>query len=218
MRNHRRRYPCLVAAALAVVFLWSGVGSGQQSATVSPPGPRLNKVIDLLEKGKPAFGIFNGNFGVRTAMSLSRSDLDYVLIDMEHRPLNVEQLQIFLMAMTDKQAIVRKGSLQPNVVPLVRIPQYGRENLMFIVKQVLDVGVFGIMFPHIDTADQARKAVQASRYPTTSPGRSVGIRTCSTYARKLGLSIGPSKTAGALIPSNRSAAMTVCVCQWLHGV
>jgi hypothetical protein len=48
---------------------------------------------------------------------------------------------------------------------------------------------------------------------TTSPGCSVGTSTCSTYARKLGLSIGPSKTAGAVRPSRRSAAMTVCVCQ-----
>ena len=53
---------------------------------------------------------------------------------------------------------------------------------------------------------------------TMSPGRSVGTRTCSTYAWKLGLSMGPSNTAGALTPSSRRAAMTVCACQWLQGV
>ena len=53
---------------------------------------------------------------------------------------------------------------------------------------------------------------------TTSPGCSVGTRTCSTYARKVGLSIGPSKTAGAVRPSTRKAATTVWVCQWPHGV
>jgi hypothetical protein len=31
--------------------------------------------------------------------------------------------------------------------------------------------------------------------------------------RKLALSIGPSKTAGAVSASGRKAAMTVCVCQ-----
>jgi len=51
-----------------------------------------------------------------------------------------------------------------------------------------------------------------------TPGRNVGSRTCSTYARKVGLSIGPSKTAGAVSPSRRKPAITVCVCQWLHGV
>jgi hypothetical protein len=32
------------------------------------------------------------------------------------------------------------------------------------------------------------------------------------------MSIGPSKTAGAVGPSTRSAATTVCVCQWPHDV
>ncbi len=163
MLRHAHRTVGLVA--LVAIALVGSVGSGQQPSTAAPPAAHLNKVIDLLQQGKPAFGIFNGNFGVRTAMALSRSNLDYILIDMEHGPLNVEELQIFLMGMTDKQAILRKGNLQPDVVPFVRIPQYGRESLMFIVKQVLDVGVFGIMFPHIDTADQARIAVQSSRYP-----------------------------------------------------
>lgn len=165
MLNHGRRYLRLLAAVVAVVLLSTSAGSGQQPAGSSPAGPRLNKVIELFQQGKPAFGIFNGNFAVRTAMTLARSDLDYILIDMEHAPFDVEQLQIFLMGMTDKQAIARKGNLQPNVVPFIRIPQNGRENLMFIVKQVLDVGVFGIMFPHTDTAEQARAAVQAARYP-----------------------------------------------------
>ncbi len=35
---------------------------------------------------------------------------------------------------------------------------------------------------------------------TTSPGRSVGTRTCSTYASNVGLSIGPSNTASARQP------------------
>ena len=48
---------------------------------------------------------------------------------------------------------------------------------------------------------------------TTSPGCNVGTRTCSTYARKLTASIGPSKTAGALTPSTRNAAITVWVSQ-----
>ena len=52
---------------------------------------------------------------------------------------------------------------------------------------------------------------------TTSPGRSVGTRTCSTYARNVTLSIGPSKTAVAVSSVGRSAATTVCVCQWPQG-
>lgn len=48
---------------------------------------------------------------------------------------------------------------------------------------------------------------------TTSPGRSVGTNTWSTYARKVGVSMGPSNTAVAVTPSTRNPATTVWVCQ-----
>ena len=35
-----------------------------------------------------------------------------------------------------------------------------------MAKQVLDVGVYGIIFPHISTADEAWNAVRACRYPS----------------------------------------------------
>jgi 2-keto-3-deoxy-L-rhamnonate aldolase RhmA len=35
----------------------------------------------------------------------------------------------------------------------------------WIAKQVLDIGVYGIIFPHISTVDEARNAVSACRYP-----------------------------------------------------
>ncbi len=50
---------------------------------------------------------------------------------------------------------------------------------------------------------------------TTSPRRNVRTGTCSTYARNVTPSMGPSNTAVAV---RRPAATTVCVCQWLHGV
>ncbi|MCX6549776.1 MAG: aldolase/citrate lyase family protein, partial [Acidobacteria bacterium] len=99
------------------------------------------------------------------AQTLARTDLDFLLIDMEHTPYDAGQLQVFLLGLTDKQTILKKGNLQPNVVPFVRVPQYGDENLPLIIKQVLDVGVFGIMFPHVNTAAQALAAVQSCRYP-----------------------------------------------------
>lgn len=152
-----------VLTIVVLAFAPSKAGSGQQPA--APDGPRLNRTIELFEQGKPAFGTFVQNFSVRTAMSVARSGLDYILVDMEHAPYDVAQLQTFLMAMTDKQNIIKKGNLQMDVTPMVRIPQYGREELGFIVKQVLDVGAFGLMFPHIDNPEQAKMAVSVSRYP-----------------------------------------------------
>jgi 4-hydroxy-2-oxoheptanedioate aldolase len=47
----------------------------------------------------------------------------------------------------------------------VRIPPNGGENSQWIAKQVLDIGVYGIVWPHVSTLDDARNAVQACRYP-----------------------------------------------------
>jgi 4-hydroxy-2-oxoheptanedioate aldolase len=51
------------------------------------------------------------------------------------------------------------------VVPLVRIPPNAREGNQWIIKQSLDAGVYGLVVPHLDTVEQARAAVVASRYP-----------------------------------------------------
>jgi 4-hydroxy-2-oxoheptanedioate aldolase len=126
---------------------------------------RLNRVIELMEAKKPALGIFSFNHSVRMGASVGGSRLDFVIIDLEHGPYDVSALQNYLLGMIDKRQILRKGNLQPNVVPLVRVPAAGREQLLFVIKQVLDLGVFGLVVPHVDTAEDALAAVRASRYP-----------------------------------------------------
>ena len=126
---------------------------------------RLNHTIEILEQGGAAFGIFSGDRSLSNARALARSELDYVFIDMEHGPFDVETLQKFLMGMTDKSRISRTGSLKMNTTPIVRIPVNGREMNQFIAKQVLDTGVFGVMFPMINNRQQAENAIASSRFP-----------------------------------------------------
>jgi len=88
------------------------------------------------------------------------------MIDMEHAPFDIERLRLFLLGMTNKRSIMEKGNLQPDVVPFVRIPAAsGSEELIAQAKQVLDVGVYGIMYPAIQNRAQAELAVRATRYP-----------------------------------------------------
>ncbi|MBM88677.1 MAG: aldolase [Gammaproteobacteria bacterium] len=127
---------------------------------------RLNKLIELFENDQPGFGVLSFNYSLDNARSLSTSGLDFVFIDMEHAPFDVERLREFLLGMTNKRSILEKGTLQPDVVPFVRIPAAGgAEELIAQAKQVLDVGVFGIFFPAIHTREQAELAVRATRYP-----------------------------------------------------
>ena len=126
---------------------------------------RLNRTIETLEEGLPVFGLFTANLSQQNARALATSDLDFIFIDMEHSPFDMETLRTFLLGMIDAARIVEKGSPQMDVTPLVRIPQYGREKLQFLVKQVLDLGGFGIVFPFISTKEEALNAVASMRYP-----------------------------------------------------
>jgi 4-hydroxy-2-oxoheptanedioate aldolase len=128
-------------------------------------GVRLNRTIELLEAGRPTFGVLSSDYSIANAQTIARSDLDFIIIDMEHFPFNVETLQQFLLAMTDKRLIQQKGNLQMNVTPFVRVPATGAGEALYQAKQVLDVGVFGVMFPSIDTREEAEAAVGATRYP-----------------------------------------------------
>ena len=150
----------IVVASFALALLVNSPGTVSQETEM-----RLNKAIALLENDEPAFGLLSFDYSLNNARSLSRSGLDFIIIDMEHAPFDVERIREFLLGMTDKRAILEKGSLQPNVVPFVRIPASGGEDVLSQVKQALDVGAFGIMFPSVNNADQAEMAIRASRYP-----------------------------------------------------
>ena len=136
------------------------------TALAQTDGTRINGLIELFENDEPAFGLLSFDYSLNNARSMASSGLDFVFIDMEHAPFDVERLRLFLLGMTNKRSIMEKGNLRPDVVPLVRIPAAGgAEELIAQAKQVLDVGVFGIFFPAIHTREQTELAVRATRYP-----------------------------------------------------
>jgi 4-hydroxy-2-oxoheptanedioate aldolase len=139
---------------------------GTPQAVLAQEGTRLNKLIELFENDQSAFGVLSFDYSLNNARAMATSGLDFVFIDMEHAPFDVERLRLFLLGMTNKRAINESGTLQPDVVPFVRIPAAGgAEELIAQAKQVLDVGVFGIFFPAIHTREDAELAVRATRYP-----------------------------------------------------
>ena len=136
------------------------------SLAMSASAQRLNKLIELFENDQPAFGVLSFDYSLNNARAMASSGLDFLFIDMEHAPFDIERLRLFLLGMTDKRSIIEKGNLQPDGVPLIRIPAAGgAEELIAQAKQVLDVGVFGIFFPAVHTREQAELAVRATRYP-----------------------------------------------------
>ncbi|MBR9989065.1 MAG: aldolase [Gemmatimonadetes bacterium] len=126
---------------------------------------RLNRTIETLESDAAVFGLFTANLSQQNARALATSDLDFLFIDMEHSPFDVETLRTFLLGMLNVRQVAERGNPQMAVTPLVRIPANGRNDFDHIVKQVLDVGAFGVVFPFIESAEQAERAVRAMRYP-----------------------------------------------------
>ena len=127
--------------------------------------PRLNGIIKQLEAGNTAVTIFSAPEPA-AAVSLATSAYDGVIYEMEHNPFETKGLRDTLQFMLNRGQIVSGGTLAPQVTPIVRIPPNGSEKNQFLAKQVLDVGVYGIIFPHISTVDEAWNAVRACRYPS----------------------------------------------------
>ena len=126
--------------------------------------PRLNGVIRALEAGKHAFTCFSPT-EVDSALALTTAKYDGVVYEMEHNPYDIRALRDCLQYMLNRRQLVQGGTLAPAVTPMVRIPPNGGEQAQWQAKQVLDLGAYGIIWPHISTVDEAHNAVASCRYP-----------------------------------------------------
>jgi 2-keto-3-deoxy-L-rhamnonate aldolase RhmA len=99
------------------------------------------------------------------AEAISLLPLDWVVIDMEHAPLDIQTVELLLIAL--------RGS---HVVPIVRVPWTDP----VYVKRALDVGSQGILYPLVSSRKDAELAVAATRYPPKGI-RGVGPRRATLY-------------------------------------
>jgi 4-hydroxy-2-oxoheptanedioate aldolase len=128
---------------------------------------RLNGAIAALEQGTPAFVTFSPS-EIGQAQAVADAKYDGVVFEMEHGPYDIRVLRDCLQYMLNRKQILQSGSLAPAVTPFVRIPPNGGEHSQWIAKQVLDSGVYGVVWPHVSTVEDARNAVVACRYPRPS--------------------------------------------------
>lgn len=126
--------------------------------------PRLNGLIRALESGHHAFALF-APFEVDVAVSLQLSSYDGVIFEGEHVGWDILSLRNSLQFLLNRAQILKIGSPAPSITPIARIPANGCEKNQFLAKQALDIGCYGIMWPHISTVEEAYNAVAACRYP-----------------------------------------------------
>ena len=131
---------------------------------------RLNGIIRAWEAGKPAFSCF-AKLDRESAREMSVSPYDGIIFEMEHNPYDIASLGDALQYMLNRKQIAASGSVAPGVTPLARIPANGVEMNQAFAKQTLDRGVYGVIWPHVSTVEQAYNAVASCRYgrPKSEP-------------------------------------------------
>lgn len=126
--------------------------------------PRLNGIIRALDVGQHAFSLF-APFEIDVAIALQNSKYDGVCFEGEHVGWDIRALRDSLQFLLNRAQILRSGCAAPSVTPFARIPANGVEKNQFFAKQALDLGCYGIMWPHVSTAEEAYNSVSACRYP-----------------------------------------------------
>ena len=129
-----------------------------------PELPRLNGVIRALEQGQPALTSFSPA-EIDAALAMSTAKYDGIVFEMEHNPWDARALRDCLQYLLNRRQIAQSASLAPAVTPMVRIPPNGGEQNQWLAKQALDLGAYGIVWPHVSTVEQAYNAVASCRYP-----------------------------------------------------
>lgn len=125
---------------------------------------RLNGMIRALEAGQHAFALF-APCELEVAVALQASAYDGVVFEGEHVGWDIRALRDALQFMLNRAQILKQGTPAPALTPMARIPANGVEKNQFFAKQALDLGCYGIMWPHISTVEEAYNAVSACRYP-----------------------------------------------------
>ena len=100
--------------------------------------------------GKQLIGCWCSLANPITTEILGLAGFDWLLLDGEHSPNDVASFIPQLMALKDSVS-----------APVVRPPW----NDTVVIKRLLDAGFHNFLIPFVETADDARRAVSATRYP-----------------------------------------------------
>ncbi|HZZ27715.1 MAG TPA: aldolase/citrate lyase family protein [Pirellulales bacterium] len=119
---------------------------------------KTNPIKKKLKSGQPTFGTWLSLGDLYAARVMARLGWDWLTLDMEHQPIDWSQAAAIFGAIADA-----------GCVPLARVP----EGNHFLIKRALDSGAWGIVAPMINTVEQARDVIAATKYPPVG-NRSLG--------------------------------------------
>ena len=110
---------------------------------------RTNKVKAKMDQGQKVIGSFFTMGSVPVLEILSMAGLDFLMIDTEHGPYDVETAQQLIIACESR-----------GITPFVRVKDYNRNSVL----KMLDVGAMGLLIPFIKNVDQVKELVGYAKY------------------------------------------------------
>ena len=121
-----------------------------------------NRLKEKLKAGEPAFGVSVMIPSPQIVEMVGKLGFDWVMIDCEHGSISTESIETMAMA-----------AELTGITPIVRPWTNSAEAIL----RVMDRGAMGVQVPHVNTADDARRAVQAVKYfPEGKRGLAAGSR------------------------------------------
>lgn len=116
-----------------------------------------------LARGERQIGLWSSTCSNIVVEAVSYSGFDWILLDTEHAPNELPGI------LSQLQAIAGGGDTTAIVRPAWNDP--------VLVKRILDIGAQTLLLPFVQTAEEARRAVEAVRYPKA------GVRGVSVAPR-----------------------------------
>ena len=123
---------------------------------------------DKLRAGMPTIGSWITIGHPTVAEILARAGFDWLAVDLEHSTIAIDQAG----------ELIRTIDLA-GAAPLVRLTS----NDSNLIKRLMDAGAHGIIVPCVNSAEDARTAVAATRYPP-SGRRGVGLGRAQGYGTR----------------------------------
>src|SRR5436190_10674888 len=110
-----------------------------------------NPFKQALREGRTQIGLWSSLCSNIAAEVIAGSGFDWILIDTEHAPNEVP------MVLSQLQAVAAGGTAAAVVRPAW--------NDLVLMKRLLDIGAQNLLVPYVQTAEESRAAVAATRYP-----------------------------------------------------
>jgi len=121
-----------------------------------------------LKAGKPQIGLWSTLSSSYTVEVVAGAGFDWLLLDTEHSPSDLENL------LTQLQA----AAPYPTHA-VVRVPW----NEMVNMKRVLDIGAQSFLVPYVQNVEEARSAVAHTRYPPAGVRGVAGTTRATRFGR-----------------------------------